>query len=186
MIIKKILLMNMLLIITPYLSALEPLADESLSDFSGQAGLAISSDISINTLGGPLNSTNNASWSNTCAASVTDKECGARIAISSGKLEGSNGLVILDGVRGDITLEGMTIKTRTIDSGFGGDGAAFDQDVLEIGLPGKVAFKGVTATLATSNSPRATDVNYAQTDIVTVKIDATVNLTGNLLLFPDN
>ncbi len=87
-------------------------------------------------------------------------------------------------------FEGMTLKTRTIDSGFdnegagSSDGASFNSDVLEIGLPNTVSYSNVSYTLANSNEARPTDSGFQQTDILNVKIDGNVALRGNLLLFP--
>jgi hypothetical protein len=78
----------------------------------------------------------------------------------------------------------MTLKTRSINNGFGGDGVLFDSDVLEIGLPNTVSYSNVSFTLANSSEARPTDVGFNQTDILNVKIDGDVSLRGNLLLFP--
>jgi len=84
----------------------------------------------------------------------------------------------------------MTLKTRTISSGFDddgsgvSDGATFNGDVLEIGLPNTIKYTNVSYTLANSSTARPTDAGFHQTDIFNVRIDGDISLQGNLLLFP--
>ena len=167
--------------------ALEPLAENELQQVLGQGGVYLSGDITINESGGPLNNTADASnpaiWQKNCTASSTDKRCGARIAVNSGD-GASSGWLVLDNIRGRFSFEGLTLKTRPINSGFDGDGASFDADVFEVGLPNKVNYSNVSFTLANSNKARPTDANFAQTDILNVKVNGDVNLRGNVLLFP--
>jgi len=92
--------------------------------------------------------------------------------------------LVLDNIRGRFSFEGITLRTRTIDSGFNGDGASFNEDVLEIGLPNTVTYSDVTFTVANSSEARPTDTGFQQTDIFSAKIDGDVILRGNLLLFP--
>ena len=172
--------------------ALEPLAEDELQQVLGQGGVYLSGDITINETGGPLNeffnadgsdANNPAIWQENCSVASTNKRCGARIAVNAGDGENS-GWLVLDNIRGRFSFEGMTLKTRTIESGFGGDGVLFNNDVLEIGLPNTVSYSNVSFTLANSNEARPTDVGFMQTDILNVKIDGDVTLRGNLLLFP--
>mgnify|MGYP003626832039 CR=1 FL=1 len=167
--------------------ALEPLAEDELQQVLGQGGVYLSGDITINEAGGPLNVTSDASnpavWQQNCTVGSTSKRCGARIAVNAG--DGANsGWLVLDNIRGRFSFEGMTLKTRSINNGFGGDGVLFDSDVLEIGLPNTVSYSNVSFTLANSSEARPTDVGFNQTDILNVKIDGDVSLRGNLLLFP--
>ncbi|NRA24631.1 MAG: hypothetical protein HRU08_09175, partial [Oleispira sp.] len=82
------------------------------------------------------------------------------------------------------SFEGITLKTRTIDSGFDGDGTSFNNDVLEIGLPNTIKFSNISFILASSSHARPTGSGFHQTDIFNVNIDGDVSLRGNLLLFP--
>lgn len=167
--------------------SMEPLAEEDLKEILGQSGVYLSGDITINEIGGPLNDStdvsNPAVWQESCVVTSTNKRCGARIAVNTG--DGTNsGWLVLDNIRGRFSFEGMTLKTRSINNGFGGDGVLFDNDVLEIGLPNTVSYSNVSYTLATSSEARPTDAGFNQTDILNVKIDGDVSLRGNLLLFP--
>ena len=171
-------------------NSLEPLDEDGLKDITGQGGVYLSGDITINDTGGPLNNTTDASnpaiWQKTCSTSSTDQRCGARIAVNAGD-GASSGWLVLDNIRGRFSFEGMTLRTRTIDasdSGFSGDGASFNNDVLEIGLPNTVKYSNVSYTIANSSQARPTDAGFNQTDIFNVKIDGDVSLRGNLLLFP--
>lgn len=167
--------------------ALEPLVEKEMQQVIGQGGVYLTGDITINESGGPLNDTTDSSnpsiWKKNCTASNADKRCGARLAVNAGDGD-SSGWLVLDNIRGRFSFEGITLRTRTIDSGFNGDGAAFDRDVLEIGLPNTVKYSDVTFTLANSNRARPTDVGFQQTDILNVRIDGDVTMKGNLLLFP--
>jgi hypothetical protein len=183
----KIIIIFMTLIYLPYSVALEPLAEEEMQQVQGQGGVYLSGDITINDTGGPLNNTadtsNPAIWQKNCTTTSTDARCGARLAVNAG--DGSNsGWLVLDNIRGRFSFEGLTLTTRTIDSGFDGDGATFNNDVLEIGLPNTVSYGDVSYTLANSNQARPTDAGFQQTDIFTVNINGDVSLRGNLLLFP--
>lgn len=185
----KLIIIFVTLIYLPYLAALEPLAEAEMQQVLGQGGVYLSGDITINTTGGPLN-TNGAAggdiWEKNCTPSSTDSRCGARIAVNAGD-GASSGWLVLDNIRGRFSFEGLTLKTRTIDSsdsGFGGDGATFNNAVLEIGLPNTVSYGNVSYTLANSSQARPTDVGFNQTNILNVKINGDVSLRGNLLLFP--
>jgi len=144
--------------------SLEPLNDSSMSDFTGQAGISISAEVTINENGGPLDGTK-----------------GGRIAVSSGSTDSSNGWLIYDNVKGSLSYENMTIKTREINSGFNGDGAEFNRDVLEIGLPDTVKYEDVSYTIATS---AGAGIGSAQTELMTFTMSGEVEMTGNMLLFP--
>lgn len=91
---------------------------------------------------------------------------------------------MLDDIRGTFSFQGLTLKVRTIDSGFGGDGAVFNRDVLEIGLPDIVRFDDVRFTYATSSTARPTDAGFQQTDIYSVEMNGDVVMQGNVLVFP--
>lgn len=182
----KIIIIFVTLIYFPFSVALEPLAEEEMQQVLGQGGVYLSGDITINDTGGPLNANGAAPgdiWQKNCTSTSTDARCGARIAVNAG--DGSNsGWLVLDNIRGRFSFEGLTLRTRTIDSGFDGDGATYNNDVLEIGLPNTVSYGNVSYTLANSNQARPTDVGFQQTDIFSVNINGDVSLRGNLLLFP--
>lgn len=190
---KKIIIFTLSVLYLAHAVALEPLGEKELQQVLGQGGVYLSGDITINETGGPLNkladSSNPSEWQDSCILSSTNKRCGARLAVNAG--DGANsGWLVLDNIRGRFSFEGMTLKTRTISSGFNdngsgsSDGAIFNGDVLEIGLPNTVSYSNVSYTLANSSKARPTDVGFSQTDILNVKIDGDISLRGNLLLFP--
>lgn len=162
--------------------ALEPMSNDDLDTISGQGGVYLSGDLTINENGGPLNTDGPAAWQSTCTSASTDSKCGARIAVNTGA--SSTGWFVLDNIRGRFSFEGLTLKTRTINSGFVGDGAQFNSEVLEVGLPNTLDYENVSLTVANSNSPRPTDVGFQQTDIFTLNINGQANLQGNLLVYP--
>ncbi|MCA6063465.1 hypothetical protein [Thalassolituus marinus] len=162
--------------------ALEPMSNDDLDTVTGQGGVYLSGDLTINENGGPLNSDGPAAWQSNCTAASTDSKCGARIAVNTGS--SSTGWFVLDNIRGRFSFEGLTLKTRTINSGFVGDGAQFNSEVLEVGLPNTLDYENVSLTVANSNSPRPTDVGFQQTDIFTLNINGQANLQGNLLVYP--
>jgi len=211
----KIIIIALSALYLPCLMALEPLDEEELQQVLGQGGVYLSGDITINEAGGPLNietdPSNPGVWKDSCISTSTNTRCGARIAVNAGDGD-SSGWLVLDNIRGRFSFEGMTLATRTINSGFDNnfdstntdhdpndaeytkDGVAFNRDVLEIGLPYTIKYSNVSFTLANSNFARPTDkevnsqgqviAEFAQTDILSVKIDGDVSLRGNLLLFP--
>ncbi|WP_369600925.1 hypothetical protein AAIA72_14015 [Hahella sp. SMD15-11] len=154
---------------------LRAVEESELDDVSGQGGIYLSGDITINENGGPLQ---NAYFGN-CADS--SKKCGARIAYQTRE---NGGWFVMDDIRGRFSFQGLTLRVRHINSGFGGDGAKFDKDVLEIGLPDKVRFDDVRYTYATSSTARPTDPGFQQTNIYSVHMQGDVTMEGNLLVFP--
>ena len=181
---------------------LQPLADDELSKQSGQGGVYLSGEFSINKNGGVLwktpATTNAATWAaneRSCATkgSSTPESCGMRLAIRS---EAAGGWYVLDNIKGIFSFEGLTLRTRVINSGFGGDGAAFNQDVLEFGLPNEVKFKDGSFGFAVANQgawrnnlgtvANGGDATYQQTSIFSAKIDGTIRMQGNVLVFPKN
>lgn len=150
--------------------SLEPLNDSSMSDYTGQAGISISAEITINENGGPLDGTK-----------------GGRVAVSSGSTDNSNGWLIYDDVKGSLSYENLTLKTRYIGTGatdndsFHGDENSFNRDVLEIGLPDTVKYENVSYTVATS---AGAGIGSAQTELMTFTMSGEVEMAGNVLLFP--
>ena len=152
-----------------------PLDDEAMAGISGQGGIYLTGDIAINEFGGPLQ--------NAYFGDCTDdsKRCGARLAF---RVKEDGGWLVLDELRGKFSFEGLTLRVREISDGFGGDGAEFNGDVLEIGLPNIVRYDDVRFKLAASSTARPTDVGFQQTDIISVQIQGDVVMEGNLLVFP--
>lgn len=159
----------------PALAELASLGDEALSDISGQGGIYLSGDISINEMGGPVEN----SYFGRCEDA--DKKCGARFAY---QLKEGGGWMVLDEIRGNFSFEGLTLRVRHVDSGFGGDGELFDSYVLELGLPNTVRFNDVRFKIGASSTPRPTDQGFQQTDIFSVEMQGAVVMEGNLLVFP--
>lgn len=158
------------------LAEMAPLGDDALSDVSGQGGIYLSGDISINEVGGPVEN----SYFGRCEEQ--DKKCGARFAY---RLKEDGGWMVLDEIRGKFSFEGLTLRVRSIDSGFGGDGEVFDREVIELGLPDTVRFSDVQFKLAASSTARPTDPGFQQTDIFAIEMQGDVVMQGNLLVFPD-
>ncbi len=154
---------------------LDRLDDQDLAEVSGQGGIYLSGDISINEMGGPIEN----SYFGRC--DNPDKKCGARLAY---RLKADGGWMVLDEIRGNFAFEGLTLRVRSIDSGFGGDGELFNRDVMEIGLPDIVRYNDVRFKIAGSNMPRPTDPGFRQTDILAVEMQGEVIMEGNLLVFP--
>ncbi len=154
---------------------LDRLNDQDLSEVSGQGGIYLSGDISINEMGGPIEN----SYFGRC--DDPDKKCGARLAY---RLKEDGGWMVLDEIRGNFAFEGLTLRVRSIDTGFGGDGELFNREVMEIGLPDTVRFNDVQFKIAGSNMPRPTDPGFQQTDIFAVEMQGEVIMEGNLLVFP--
>lgn len=154
---------------------MQSIDDESLASVTGQAGVYLTGEVSINTEGGPTEN----SYFGSC--SDASKVCGARLAFQT---EEDGGWFVLDNIRGSISFEGLTFQVRNISSGFGGDGALFNRDVIEIGLPESIRMNDFQYTVATGNTARPTDANYQQVDFMTVEMSGDLTLQGNLLVFP--
>jgi len=177
--------------------AMEEISDASLADVSGQNGVYLSGELIMNETGGPLTSAdagnvdpNDASvvWG-TCAEqqAATADRCGARMAVQPNE---NGGWIALDDMKGGISFEGLTIKSRVIDSAsddFGGDEAEAGIDgmtVLEIGLPEKLKFDHFSYSVVTSSQARPTDAGYQQQVRHGIDFNGSVNMQGNLLVFP--
>ncbi len=154
---------------------LKSIEDAALSEVTGQSGVYLAGDISINEAGGTISD----SYFGLCGEA--GKVCGARIALQT---EQSGGWFVIDNLRGSIAFEGLTMKIRDIDSGFGGDGALFNRDVLEIGMPESLRFDEFQFTLAGSATERPTDGGFEQLDILGVEMSGEATIKGNLLVFP--
>lgn len=191
---------------------LQPLADASLSEVNGQGGVYLSGEFTINKTDGPLWSTplspstgpiNPGTWlagERSChtLGSTTTESCGMRLAIKA-KEGTTTGWVVLDNIKGVFSFEGLKLRTRLINSGFGlgtdSDGEDFNRDVLEFGLPSEVKFKGGSFAVAVANKGEwrnnavgaaGRDSSYQQTNLFSAKIDGTIRMQGNVLVFPKN
>ncbi|WP_271409177.1 DUF6160 family protein [Pseudomonas sp. Q1-7] len=200
---SKVLYLAALLALPALVRAeLQPLEDADLSRLSGQGGVYLSGEFSINKNGGVLwntpSSNNPATWqanerSCAIAGAASPESCGLRIAIRS---EANGGWYVLDNLKGIFSFEGLTLNTRLIDSGFGGDGAAFNQDVLALGLPNEVRFKNGSFAFGVANQggwqnkaggvANGGNPAYQQTDIFSAKVDGTIRMQGSVLIFPKN
>jgi len=154
---------------------MQSIDDEALSSVTGQAGVYLSGEIAINEEGGPLEN----SYFGAC--DDPSKVCGARLSFQT---QQDGGWFVLDNIKGSISFEGLTFQVRNISSGFGGDGALFNRDVMEIGLPESIRMNDFQYTLATGSSERPTDASYQQVDFMTVEMSGDLTLQGNLLVFP--
>ena len=180
---------------------LQPLEDASLSAVNGQGGVYLTGEFSINKDGGPLWSTpatnDPATWTagqRSCATkgSGTAESCGLRLAI---RAEQNGGWYVLDNLKGLFSFEGLTLRTRLVNDGFAGDGAGFNQDVLEFGLPSEVKFKDASFTYAVASKGEwrnnalgaaDRDASFQQTNLFSAKIDGSIRMQGNVLVFPTN
>lgn len=180
---------------------MQALDDAALSQLNGQGGVFLSGELSINRDGGVLWNTpvsnNPRTWAaneRSCAAAgAAVSDCGLRLAV---RAEASGGWYVLDNIKGVFSFEGLTLRTRTVNSGFGGDGAIFNQDVLEFGLPNEIVFDDANFTFGVANqggwrnnalsTARGGDPSYQQTNIFSVTIDGTTRIQGNVLVFPTN
>jgi len=147
--------------------------DQDLSGVTGQSGIYLSGEMAINQNGGPL--------ADAYFGSCIDHVCGGRIAAQT---QAGGGWFVIDNIRGTLAFEGLTMQLRTINSGFGGDGALFNRDVLEIGMPESLRLSGFQFTLATSSTSRPTEPGFNQVDLFSVEMSGEVTLEGNLLVFP--
>ncbi len=184
----------LILFFTVHVHSLELIADEELSEVTGQNGVSIAGEFSINETGGTLarSDTGNETdaWG-TCQEKTDGvvSRCGGRIAV---ELNDTGGWVALDELKGSVSFQGVTLQSRVIDSvsdanGFGGDEADVGIDgmtVLEIGLPDKVSFESFSSSIVTSNLARPTDAGYLQQTRMGLDLNGSINMKGNLLLFP--
>ena len=184
--------------------ALEPISDDELNTYTGQNGVYLSGDISLNEVGGPLASTDTytnkdpdgagpmtAVWG-TCAEKEagTVSRCGARLSVNTNS---TNGYFVLDEMRGKMSFEGLTLKARELtvadDANFGGDVTDFlagsdGKTVLEIGLPNEVRFENLSLIIANSSTARPSDTGFQQQDIFGLELNGSIEMQGNLLVFP--
>lgn len=172
---KKSILLLSLCFSDSVFSELQSINDKDLSSVTGQAGVYLTGEVSFNEEGGPLEN----SYFGSCSDS--SKVCGARLSFQT---QQNGGWFVLDNIKGSVSFEGLTFQLRNISSGFGGDGALFNRDVMEIGLPESIRMNDFEYTIATGSSSRPTDASYQQVDLMTVEMSGDLTLQGNLLIFP--
>jgi hypothetical protein len=176
--------------------ALEPISEEGLARVTGQNGVSLSGELSFNENGGPLTSGDTGNLNPLDGTSVvwgtcTEKDstaaerCGARLAIKPNE---TNGWLVLDELKGSISFEGLTLRSRDIDQAtdnFGGDEVdAHGRTVLEIGLPNEVKFDNFSYSYVTSTQARPTDAGHQQQIRHGIDFNGSVQMQGNLLVFP--
>ncbi|WP_238474288.1 DUF6160 family protein [Pseudomonas cavernicola] len=143
---------------------LRPLGEEELQGVSGQAGLSMSASLNFAANPGQTR----------CPGG-----CGTRLAIKPAK---SASFIVLDNIRGTFSFEGLSFDIVTIDSGYGGDGAAFNAPAMRLGLT-DANFANARFTLAGSNSAASGGAGFKQTDLLTYQTNGDVRLHGNLYIF---
>ncbi|MDN5517447.1 MAG: hypothetical protein L0G82_19600 [Pseudomonas sp.] len=178
------------------LAEMQALDDSALSEMSGQGGVYLSGEFSINKDGGVLwgtpASNNPAQWAanqRSCAlaGAASPESCGMRVAVRSGA---NAGWYVLDNLKGIFSFEGLTLDTRTLTSASG------EREVLALGLPNEIRFKdgnfsfGVASQGGWKNKALSAanggDPSYQQTNIFSAKIDGSIRMQGSVLVFPTN
>lgn len=183
----------------PAWAQLSALSEDDLRSHAGQGGMYLTGEFSVNRGGGALWSTpaNNdpLTWAadqRSCApvGLATPQSCGMRIAM---RTQSTGGWYVMDNLKGTYSFEGLTVRTRLVNSGFGNDGATFNRDVLEIGLPSEIVVSDGAAGFAIANqeswrnnqngAPGA-DTTFRQTNLFSVAFSGTLRTQGNLLMYP--
>jgi len=158
----------LLSILSPLVLAdLRPLEETELEAVNGQDGLNISASIRFNP---------------NPALTRCPGGCGARVAIRPGQ---SAGVIAIDNIKGTFSFDGVTLDMVTIDSGFNGEGALFNQDALKLGLR-ESQFSDVQFTLSGANQVSGSQTGLQQTDLLTYHTNGKVQLRGDLYIFPSN
>ena len=149
------------------LADLRPLEETELEAVNGQDGISISASIRFNP---------------NPALTRCPGGCGARVAIRPGQ---SAGVIAIDNIKGTFSFDGVTLDVVTIDSGFNGEGALFNQDALKLGLR-ESQFSDVQFTLSGANQVSGSQTGLQQTDLLTYHTNGKVQLRGDLYIFPSN
>ncbi|WBG63803.1 DUF6160 family protein [Pseudomonas citronellolis] len=144
---------------------LRTLPDDDLGQVVGQDGLSLGVTVNIQK---------------TPSITRCPGGCGARVAIQPAG--SGNNFLVLDNISGTFSFDEVTVDILSINSGFGGDGAAFNRQVLRVGLK-DVNFDGISLTLAGANKARSTDAGLVQTDLLSARVDGVLHVQGNLNLF---
>jgi hypothetical protein len=188
------------------------LSENTMSDISGQGGVYLSGEFSINKEGGPLWDGSRPFYDRDASGNLTIKTnpdgsdvvepctngiCGLRLSMKLN--ENSEGWYVIDDLSGGMSFEGLTLRTVNIKNAVDYDVwddntndfqiVALDEEVLQIGLPGKVTFNDFKFKYAVANNgefgvPLADGKAFKQTEIFGVELDGAITLQGNLLLFP--
>ena len=95
---KAILLTSLLIFSASVFAEMSQIGDEDLAGVTGQSGVYLSGEISINEEGGPL--------SNNYFGDCVDasKSCGARLTFQT---QQDGGWFVIDGIQGSISFEGF-------------------------------------------------------------------------------
>lgn len=149
------------------LADLQPLEEAEMAAVNGQDGISISASIRFNP---------------NLQLTRCPGGCGARVAIRPGQ---SAGVIAIDNIKGTFSFDGVTLDVVTIDSGFNGEGALFNQDALKLGLR-ESHFSDVQFTLSGANQVSVSQPGLQQTDLLTFHTDGQVQLRGDLYIFPSN
>ncbi|GAA6146920.1 hypothetical protein NBRC116585_30400 [Thalassolituus maritimus] len=184
-----------------------------MASVSGQGGVYLSGEFAINKNGGPLwedgtrpyyvrDAQGNLSIDgSTPADQCDDGICGLRLAMKLN--ENSEGWYVLDDLSGGLSFEGLTLQTETLTSVPDYNNVTLvngeptpatvalpdGDEVVNIGLPGTIAFNDFKFKFAVSNNgefgvPLEDGTAFRQTEIFGVQLDGNITVGGNLLLFP--
>ena len=144
---------------------LRTLPDDDLGQVVGQDGLSLGVTVNIQK---------------TPSITRCPGGCGARVAIQPAG--SGNNFLVLDNISGTFSFDEVTVDILSINSGFGGDGAAFNRPVLRVGLK-DTSFQDLRFTIAGANKARGTDPGLVQTNLVSARIDGTLKLQGHVNIF---
>ncbi|WP_353296127.1 DUF6160 family protein [Thalassolituus maritimus] len=192
---------------------LQPMSESNMASVSGQGGVYLSGEFAINKNGGPLwedgtrpyyvrDAQGNLSIDgSTPADQCDDGICGLRLAMKLN--ENSEGWYVLDDLSGGLSFEGLTLQTETLTSVPDYNNVTLvngeptpatvalpdGDEVVNIGLPGTIAFNDFKFKFAVSNNgefgvPLEDGTAFRQTEIFGVQLDGNITVGGNLLLFP--
>lgn len=158
------LCLALLFVAGPVAAELQPLQEDEMQQVSGQAGLSIAAN--LNFAANP-------------AQTRCPGGCGTRVAIRPGN---SAGVIVLDNIRGMFSFDGVTIDMEKLNSGFDGDGAAFNSSVMRVGLA-NVRFGDFRFTLGGSNRESGNpDWGFQQTNLLSFRANGEARMQGNLYL----
>ncbi len=188
-----------LMSVTPARAQLSALTEDDMRSHAGQGGMYLTGEFSVNRDGGVLWRTpagnDPATWAadqRSCApaGASSPQSCGMRIAL---RAQSTGGWYVMDNLKGTYSFEGLTVRTRLLNSGFGTDGATFNRDVLEVGLPSEIAVSDGSAGFAIANQESwrnnrsgaaGADTSFRQTNLFSVAFSGALHTQGNLLIFP--
>lgn len=157
------LLALLLLAATPVQAEMRDLDDGEMASVNGQNGVSLAVNFNL-------------------AANAADTRCsggcGARLAIQP---MNSTGYVVLDNFKGTFSFDGMTIDVVNINSGYNGDGAAFNRQALKFGLTNASA-SNLQFSLGGANQAKAGS-GLQQSTLLTYQASGAVKLTGNVYVF---